>query len=206
MPQVMHGPRVDEGTSALINAGIGKNIPVHRDESFLEDGPHFVPSLYVGGRVGNAHTFGSTAFSLGVQIPAWAVFLITDAGDEALSTLGAVTYADLYVQPKRAASAGVDYGAGVLASTVVFNPYVQYGRTRADGHSWYTTQGFMVTHTGSDESLTMYVPSVSWRTPSKSGTGAVSLNVGAAVGRLNDRTEWLALLSVTAELGLKPDK
>jgi hypothetical protein len=200
----MHGPRVDEGTSAMLNMGVGRNIPTHRDENFLEDGPQLVPSLWAGGRIGNTRALGSTAFSVGLGVPAAAVLWIGE--EESLSRLSQVSYADVYVQPHRPAVAGTDYGVGIMASTVLFNPYIQYGRTKANGSSWYTTQSVIVTSGDEDESLAMYSPSVSWRTLSKSTKSATSFNVGAAVGRLGSRTEWFLLVSFTAEMGLKSSR
>ncbi len=203
LPQVLHGPRVEDGTSGVISASIGRDIPVERDTNQYEDGPIFAPNLMIGGRAGMAGGDGSPAYSLGLLVPVVSIFSI--GSTDALELIAHTSYLDLYVQPVRNLKTGTDFGAGLNISSILAMPYVQYGRTHEDGTSWFTTQGVMFTYRD-DQPLALWAPSVSKRQTTHEGGRALTFTGGGAVGRASGRTEILVVLSVTAEFGLKKAK
>jgi hypothetical protein len=200
MPQVLHGPHIEEGTSGLINVGIGRNFRFGDDS---DAGRSSVPMVNLGLRQGFIGSDGGPAVSVGLQSSAFAIFFVDS--ENAVEIFGASSFADVYVQPRRYAAATSDFGAGILASTGIAAPYVQYGRTRPNGSSWHTTQGIMTTLHGNGagvDNVTMWMTGLSWRDLSSTGRTAVIFSADALMGRLNHRTEFLITLSATAELGL----
>ena len=137
------------------------------------------------------------AGSFGLQVPLLSLPFV--GMSESLDVLAETSYADLYFQPIRSAGAGPDLGAGVMASTAVVMPYVQYGLTGDNGNSWYTTQGLLLP-VGSEHAL--WMPSISFRDAGGSHGTAVNYTAGAGIGMSSGIREHLLIFSITAELGL----
>ena len=199
MPQVLHGPRVEPGSTALLNLSAGANLPLD-EEDFADEAVVFAPSLYFGGRHGIVGGEGKAAFSIGGQLSGLGVFLIGEPN--ALEILAAGSYLDLYVQPRRYEVADHEFGVGTLVSTALLTPYVQYGRTGSSGNSWFTTQSVVVS-TRAEDRLMVWMPSVGWRTLKSESGRAVTFNAGAGIGKLESRTITLFLMSANVEFGLR---
>ena len=204
MPHVMHGPRVEDGTTQALSLSVGRQMAAgNRDETM-------VPSIYAGLRKGTVSEDSAGAYSIGAQIPPLMLlgFLGTDDNEDFLRLLFATSYVDLYVQPRGARGRQWDMGAGALASSAVFAPYVQFGRRRGDSQDgWYSTQ--MVAVAGSEfEDLAFWMPSFGWRDRGGRYSGtAVDIDLSAVVPwRGADVREWMVFVTFTTEFGLPREK
>ena len=122
-PMVTHAPRVDPGLTGVLTLGVPRDLC---DSSCTMD---LIPQYGFGMRYGRAPSGNRPGYSLGATL-----------------SLGLISSeADIYLQaplPSERWAAG----AGVLAAQTHLMPYVQVGRSRADGSGWYTTQGLAVLH------------------------------------------------------------
>lgn len=195
LPHVMHGPRIeDDGVSGSLSLTIGRNFEIG------EAGTSIVPSLYGGLRRSYVRAEGSgPAVSLGLQVP----FLIAPflEREEGFESLAATSYADIYIQPARAAEPGWEYGGGALFSTELLAPYVQVGQLRANGNGWYTTH--MVAFSRELVGDVVYLPTLVFRrSDGGDGRSAGNFSIGAGFSSERDLREAFVLLGVTLELGL----
>ena len=192
VPQVTHGPRVERGTTGVMNLSAmavpGEGLSPSEGEAGAV--------LYGGARHGWVAEDGTMAASLGVQAAVMAVPLHSGL----LSNFASSTQADLYVQLERSAQQGREYGVGVLGSKDLVMPYTQFGATRGNGNAWYTTQGIAITTRGSGS--TVWMPSVSWRDAADNNGRAVTWTAGSAIDLTGRAEQPLLVLSVTTEFGL----
>jgi hypothetical protein len=193
MPHVLHGPRVEPGTTGMVSLTLGRNFDL--DDANMR----VLPSLYAGLRHGWVSNDSAIGFSLGAQVPPLlGVFTLEGDADRVLL---ATSYVDAYLEPRRAGFAGGNAGVGVLASSGLVMPYVQYGRADAAGEGWYTTQGVALLGGEWNEAV-YWMPALAWRDVG-SGTGhAVSYSLSGGIGPRDDATDWFVLFGFTAEFGL----
>jgi hypothetical protein len=138
---------------------------------------------------------GTTAFSLGLQVPVYLLPFVLD--ESALASFLAITYLDLYIQPRRGTLGDVEYGIGTLLSTGVAMPYIQVGK--ADDGGVYTTQGLAVTH-GDLNSATYWMPTIAHRFDRRDEARAVDIYANAAIRLGGPASEWFVGVGLTFEL------
>jgi hypothetical protein len=191
VPHVSHGPRIQEGNRWFVNAGVTHAQGLQNENASL------LPTMYAGGARGWAKDDNGPAFSLGLQLP---VYLLPAVIESASSRwfLGA-SFLDLYVQPRRAAPGGLDYGAGALLSADVAMPYVQLGRAGDGG--FYTTQAFATTYNALAH-VHYWIPEIAFRSERPDGTQGVDFYLSGAVGDggANHGTEWFFSAGVVADI------
>lgn len=139
VPIVSHSPRVEPGFSGGLQGGLtgeAEECVTHetRDASGNRRSDRHCArqaeiSGYLSLRRGWARDSLSSGTSLGVNLPMFPHPVAI-----------AFAEADLYHQLRRTHAGSLERGGGVLLSAFHLAPYVQVGRTRADGGGWYTTQ------------------------------------------------------------------
>lgn len=196
MPHVMHGPRVEGGTSGGFTASAGRQVGTGGYA-----GP-FVPSLYAGLRHGFVAANDRSALWIGAQVPV-PLFLYladNDTEDDAEVAL-AVSYADVYVQPRGLRGGSYEAGVGALFSKAVLAPYFQVGEQDAEGKGWFVTPMLVLTRDEFDVG-TYAIQSVAWRERGRADT-AYQLGASFALPLQADSEGFLFSLTFTAELGLE---
>jgi hypothetical protein len=187
MPMVLHSPRVDRGLGAQLTTGVNLTGCGTRSGEGASR-PECPRSL---------EPMTGVAFSYG--------FAPRDSARPALLVTAAFPVmdpvapaADVYVQAPRAGHERAR-GGGVLFSSRMVMPYVQYGHvTLGDARGWYTTQGVVVTAYVPDVSgdtdpeylsdgvyAVYWAPTVAYRIAN--GFGASDLYASAALGRFRPR-------------------
>ncbi|HEU4885656.1 MAG TPA: hypothetical protein VFT45_25705 [Longimicrobium sp.] len=162
-PVVTHGPRVEAGTSLVATAGASYSTC---DEEACDLA--LLPQASLGLRTGRPAGQAAPGLSAG--------------GSLSLNLLSSDV--DLYAQAPTGLTGALEAGGGVLLSLAHTMPYVQLGRTAADGSGWYTTQGFVwMSRRQADYTLTggldeeepdemrprYWAPSIAYRTRGASG-------------------------------------
>ena len=191
-PQVLHGPHVDPGASGSLMVGATSGM----GDAGTSDGEIYAV-LYGGARHGWVSSDNGRAASFGLQVPMLSLPFVGIPDD--LEILARTSYADLYFQPVRANGEGADFGAGVMASTAMVMPYLQYGLTSSSRNSWYTTQGVLIPAESDD---VVWMPSVSFRDAGSGNGKAINYTIGAGLGMSSGLRESILTFSITAELGL----
>ena len=194
MPQVLHGPRVEPGTTGALHVSVtktGEGYGLGAGEITI------LPTLNGGVRHGWVSPGGRSAASLGLQVPILGI-IVAGTTAEDVRWMSDITLADLYLQPWRDAGGAADFGAGVMASTGVAMPYVQYGHTLDSGNSWYVTQAVVMY--GGDEVL--WLPSLTWREDGRGNGRAVHFTASAGVPASGETRIGFLNFGITTELGL----
>jgi len=199
LPHVLHGPRIEDGSSAQLSLTLGRNVQWEED-----GGGNFrvVPGLYVGARTANAPDTTGPAVSIGVQVPALLLplFVGEEGGVEAML---ATSYIDVYAQPnRRPQPGGVELGVGALFSSITAAPYLQLGRFDGEGDGWYTTQQVMFTK--ELETGVMYMPSIAYRDHDAGAGLTANWTLSGAVGAAEEEVRWFVMLGGTFEIGPRP--
>jgi hypothetical protein len=191
-PQVLHGPHVDPGASGSLMVGATSGM----GDAGTSDGEIYAV-LYGGARHGWVSSDNERAASFGLQVPMLSLPFVGIPDD--LEILARTSFADLYFQPVRANGEGADFGAGVMASTALVMPYLQYGLTSSGGNSWYTTQGVLLP---TEVDHAVWMPSMSFRDAGRGNGKAVNYTIGAGIAMSRGLQESVLTFSITAELGL----
>lgn len=198
MPHVMHSPRVEPGTTGATSISFGRNIDADAGSTT------YLPSLYAALRHGRVADDGASAWSVGAQLqPLLMVLGLRDRTTDFAELALATSYVDLYAQPRGLRRPDRDAGVGVLFSSALVSPYVQFGRFDADGQGVYTTQAVGVTREPLYEGGWFWLPSLMWRETGREGSAA-HLGISAGIGGEAGESVWWLSLHATIEWGLRP--
>ena len=175
----------------------------HASMDAVGDYPELLPPTTLFLRRGWAADSASAwGYSLGVQVS--PLILLAELGETPRAEALRALEGDLYVQ----FPGGNPRGFGISGSRHGVMPYVQYGRPRAEGNAWYTTQGVAALATGNYRTV-FWAPTFVLREVGFGGRHAVHIHVGGALGfSRRDNTvaasaDWSPMWLVSAGVGLE---